>query len=185
MQTENNFNYPTIYNFPPFFTRQRHEGTWIKQCEQWSLLILDYFQAMRRFEIDLSNSEIYQKAPFYNSTIQRALSKETLQAIVKYMIAKGQACYPNPENSHRVLFLWKSIEEWTTILYSHIQSIGAIGSIMTIYELFYSGEAEHCDFYSIPESMWRVIIGRLEEQGKARIFDSNSSNSMELGIKFF
>ncbi|KAH3675995.1 hypothetical protein WICMUC_002291 [Wickerhamomyces mucosus] len=36
------FKFPSIYNFPPFFTRQPNEQTWLAQRQKWIQLILDY-----------------------------------------------------------------------------------------------------------------------------------------------
>lgn len=68
--TPNDFEFPSIYNFPPFFTyvyamllrqgywhlskrRQPTEQTWESQLAQWNDLILSYCRHYRIFRIDL------------------------------------------------------------------------------------------------------------------------------------
>lgn len=95
--------------------------------------------------------------------------------------AEGQT---RPE---RWLILSKSLPEWADLVYGHVKNTGQLGSIMTVYELFYSDEVNGSEFVNIPESLWRRIIRTLEASGKAKLFDSeeSGSNTMELGIKFF
>lgn len=38
--------------------RQKHEATWLKQCEQWTNLILSYCSARRIFEVELSKETL-------------------------------------------------------------------------------------------------------------------------------
>lgn len=87
----------------------------------------------------------------------------------------------------RWLILSKSLPEWADLVYDHVQNTGQLGSIMTVYELFYSDEVNESEFANIPESLWRRIIQTLESSGRAKLFDSeeSGSNTMELGVKFF
>ena len=63
------FNFPQIYSFPPFFTRQIHEETWRKQREYWIEMISGYCEASRVFEIDLLSESTYNIPLFHNSSI--------------------------------------------------------------------------------------------------------------------
>lgn len=65
------FDYPKIHSFPPFFTRQLHEETWIRQRNIWKDIILNYYQTNNLFELDIDN---IQMEPFYNSEINSITS---------------------------------------------------------------------------------------------------------------
>jgi hypothetical protein len=62
---------PSIFSFPPFFTRQPNEQTYAAQKTAWTNLILSYYRAKRLWRIDV-NQETVDKVPiFSNRDIQR------------------------------------------------------------------------------------------------------------------
>jgi ESCRT-II complex subunit VPS25 len=97
----------------------------------------------------------------------------------------GKKRKDTPE-SLRCLLFWRKPAEWADLIYSHVKVTGQTGTIVTVYELFQSDNVSNCEFYQLPEAMWRRAIRVLEDTGKAKLFDSeDGGNSMELGIKFF
>jgi uncharacterized membrane protein YgcG len=65
------FELPSIYSFPPFFTRQPNAQTYASQKAAWTTLILSYYRAQRVWRIDV-NQETLEKIPiFSNKQIQR------------------------------------------------------------------------------------------------------------------
>lgn len=118
--TTTSFSFPTIYQFPPFFTRQVNERTWHSQLVNWNSLILAYCRYYRIFTLDLSRSSIsfnstsinnFQQQQqssdqrsykprgeidgelFRNPKINRALQTETIQAVFEYMVGQGTAAW--------------------------------------------------------------------------------------------
>ena len=62
---------PSIYSFPPFFTRQPNAQTYAAQRAAWTNLILGYYRSKRLWRIDV-NQETIEKVPiFSNKDIQR------------------------------------------------------------------------------------------------------------------
>ena len=62
---------PSIYSFPPFFTRQPNAQTYVAQRAAWTNLILGYYRSKRLWRIDV-NQETIDKVPiFSNKDIQR------------------------------------------------------------------------------------------------------------------
>ena len=69
--TELVFELPSIYSFPPFFTRQPNSQTYASQKTAWTALILNYYRSKRLWRIDV-NQETIEKVPiFSNKDIQR------------------------------------------------------------------------------------------------------------------
>ena len=68
---EEPLNLPSIHAFPPFFTRQPNEQTYVTQKTTWTNLILSYYRSNRLWRIDV-NQETIEKIPiFSNKQIQR------------------------------------------------------------------------------------------------------------------
>ncbi len=62
---------PSIYSFPPLFTRQPNTQTYTAQKAAWTKLILGYYRSKRLWRIDV-NQETIEKVPiFSNIDIQR------------------------------------------------------------------------------------------------------------------
>lgn len=111
------FPFPTIYQFPPFFTRQLSERTWHAQLVNWNSLILAYCRYYRIYTLDLSRtSSKLQQLPtltqkprgeidgelFWNRKINRALQTETIKAVFEYMVMHGDAVWldqPTPNKN--------------------------------------------------------------------------------------
>lgn len=116
--TSIDFQYPTLFDFPPFFTyvfffffkkngnnitkrpflfsRQITDSTWKSQVSQWETFILDYTRQKHLFRLELHQAtspggiEIFE-----NKKINRRLSFETLQDIIEEMTLKGIYIYKN------------------------------------------------------------------------------------------
>lgn len=65
---------PSIYNFPPFFTRQLNDNTWHSQKAAWQMWILLWCRENRQTSITI-NPELLESSLLHNSTIH---SKKTL-----------------------------------------------------------------------------------------------------------
>lgn len=73
MSTEGQpFPFPSIYSFPPFFTRQPNSQTWTSQLSLWSSLILGYCRYNRIWRIDLNTAIEWDL--FSNKEINRLYS---------------------------------------------------------------------------------------------------------------
>jgi ESCRT-II complex subunit VPS25 len=73
------YEVPSIYSFPPFFTRQPNTQTFSAQKAAWTGLILGYYRAKRLWRIDV-NQETIEKTPiFSNKEIQR-LSQQRIHS---------------------------------------------------------------------------------------------------------
>ncbi|GAA5955320.1 hypothetical protein JCM3765_003280 [Sporobolomyces pararoseus] len=181
------YKFPSLYSFPPFFTKQPNPTTWSHQRTQWIQLILNYSKFTKTSYLNLSSSnEICELELFKNHRINRGLSKEMILEILKFMSIsnppsiefiqkeKGEedACY----------VYWKTPLEWSETIYDWIQSTGqGNGTILTFYEL--TQEDSSLDFYKLPQGLLRKVLQLLQKQGKCQILKGTLGEEGD-GVKF-
>ena len=117
------FELPSIYDFPPFFTRQPNENTWAAQRGIWISLILSYFKHLRLYKLDCTSAtSIDQVDLFRNKSINRQLKPEVLQEIVGVMIREGTAeavtwnSVAGKMIPAEVLIYWRTPSEWANYI---------------------------------------------------------------------
>ena len=129
MATDLPYELPSIYSFPPFFTRQPNSQTYTAQKTSWTTLILDYYRSKRLWRIDV-NQETIEKVPiFSNKQIQRYLlgicrltegkiKLEFLRELVDGMVEEGQAEWVGGGKGIRVqaILYWLKPEEWANMI---------------------------------------------------------------------
>ena len=117
------FLYPTIYNFPPFFTRQVNSDTWKKQLQLWSDLILSYFRHHKKYQMNVR--EALMSEPFKNASIGRSLKAPVLVEILDHLAAEGNVEWlmtagskggGSSENKEFCLVMWRSPSEWAKVM---------------------------------------------------------------------
>lgn len=135
----NKFQFPKIYNFPPFFTKQPNLQTRDTQIEYWRRIILDYTKFNKIWalssrgnplgdsdtnESDSESNGDTKPTIFENKTIKRALKSEFIDEIYTEMVKKNEACWLKPDN-HRagILIYWHSIEEWADMIMNWVSII--------------------------------------------------------------
>ncbi|KAK9894687.1 ESCRT-II complex, vps25 subunit [Cystobasidium minutum MCA 4210] len=192
------FVFPPIYSFPAFFTRQPAATTFASQIRQWHVLILAYCRHHRIFRIDLSEASLMQggapetSALWENTQVKRRARPEFILELVHLLVKAGSALYDPPLSSSKlasstppqlptgtgVYILWRSIEEWSQVIYNWIDSTGQTNSIMTFYELSESGPGK--DFADLPVGLLKMALQPLVKQNKAQIFQTGDGE----GVKF-
>ncbi|CAH7674787.1 ESCRT-II complex subunit-domain-containing protein [Phakopsora pachyrhizi] len=188
------FKFPSIYSFPPFFTKQPNQSTWSHQSSLWQDLIRSYCKFNRIFKIELNDSIIEDLELFNNRTISRKLNLETLISIFDLMVQNGQAeYYPNRSALNQpnsklqptfVLIYFSSLSNWSNQIYDYILSNGLTNSIMTFNELI---EIEDLQLTGIDAVVLKKILNCLVKGNKAKIFKGSSDGvgGENEGIKFF
>ncbi|KAL5032498.1 hypothetical protein BDV3_001057 [Batrachochytrium dendrobatidis] len=174
------FEYPSVYSFPPFFTHQPTLDTWHKQRQLWCDLVLSHSQHTRTFIIDV-NESVGKLEPFHNPKIQRSLSRESLVLILDHLVSVMKMAEWESKDKNRCLIYWRTPEEWASQVYTWVFNTGRTGTVCTTYEVFCGDETEGESFHGIPEEIIKKVLDVLAKQGKAQIFNSNDGNT---GIKF-
>ncbi|GAA5831753.1 hypothetical protein JCM11251_003867 [Rhodosporidiobolus azoricus] len=180
------FLYPSLFSFPPFFTRQPNPTTWSHQLQQWSTLVLAWCRFHRSWRVELTE-ETCGKEPFTNERIKRRLHLPVLRAVIEHMVTSGSAEYdPKPmkgKSSTGAWIYWKRPEEWAAIIYEWVKETGQTNSIMTFYELTEGGDLVHTtEFYQIPHPLLRKALDVLIKQGKAQVLKGLGEDGD--GVKF-
>ncbi|GAA5877022.1 hypothetical protein JCM8547_007494 [Rhodosporidiobolus lusitaniae] len=180
------FLYPSLFSFPPFFTRQPNPTTWSHQLAQWTTLLLAWCRFTRTWRVELTD-ERCMREPLRNERINRRLLLPTLRALVEHMVASGSAEYdPKPAKGKpatAVWIYWKRPEEWAAVIYEWVKSTGQTNSIMTFYELTERGDLVHkTEFDKLPDPLLRKALDVLIKQGKAQVLKGLGEDGD--GVKF-
>ncbi|KAI9260820.1 ESCRT-II complex subunit-domain-containing protein [Sporodiniella umbellata] len=180
------FELPSLYNFPPFFTRQVTDSTWKSQAAEWETLILNFARHERIFKLELHNATTSPGYEiFENKKINRRLSLETLQDIVEEMVNKGTAEWVGGAKGKKTeaLLFWHTPEEWANLIWNWVNETGQNDQIVTFYEISQGELAEGQEFYEIDCNILDKALNILARKGHAQIFKGTDQDSM--GIKFF
>jgi len=178
------FAFPSIYSFPPFFSRQLNVVTWTHQRQQWAQLILDYCRYHRIFILELKE-ETCERDLFRNGALQRRLPLGVLREIMTFMDQAGMACSPDESKDDataRRLVYWRTPAEWASLIYEWITAAGMTNSILTFFDITSGESPGSAEFRDMPEAMLRRALAVLEQRGKAQIFRGTGQDGD--GVKF-
>ncbi|KAI8895539.1 vacuolar protein-sorting-associated protein 25-like protein [Globomyces pollinis-pini] len=169
------FEYPSIYEFPPFFTKQPNADTWAKQLDMWTDLILSYCKFNRLFVLPVDQNQ----KPFSNSNISRTLGKDVVVLVLDRLVSVGRGVW-SKDKSHCIVY-WYTPEEWAAKLYQYVFDSGKTNTVCTLYELIHGDEVVDEEFYEADEGVIKSALDVLVKQGKATLFTSTDG---AIGIKF-
>ena len=108
------YKFPEYYNWPIFFTFQKHENTKRKQIKMWSALTLICCKDNKIFR--LSKSDFYENIG-RNNLIQRSLNFDDIKIIFENLVIDNKAMYVSKDNHDELFLLWKTIPEWENFFY--------------------------------------------------------------------
>ncbi|KAK9450361.1 ESCRT-II complex subunit-domain-containing protein [Limtongia smithiae] len=181
------FPFPSIYSFPPFFTRQPNSQTWSSQLSLWSSLILAYCRYNRVWRIDLNTAIEWDL--FHNKELNRALKLETCKEVLEHMVKKGDAEWVSGTDrssagkTTSAVIYWRRPEEWANIISDWIDLTGQKNAILTMYEISDGDLSYSQDFHGIDSSILRRALDVLVRRGLAQIM--RSADGEEAGVKIF
>nr|CAG8486492.1 10635_t:CDS:2 [Entrophospora candida] len=175
------FKFPSIHNFPPFYTLQPTQTTWQHQVSLWSEIILAYCKHHKLYRLELYES--LNNELFNNQSIKRRLKIETLQAIIDTMVKQGDAEWDQSSKKTVALIYWRKPEEWATLINNWVFETGMTNSILTIYEIAHGDTTEGLEFHELDQSILLKALELLVKKGSAQIFQG--TNAEDMGVKFF
>ncbi|KAI9096975.1 ESCRT-II complex subunit-domain-containing protein [Phlyctochytrium arcticum] len=185
------YTFPSIHDFPPFFTIQPTQSTRQKQIQLWCEIILGYCAATGHVHLDLGEvqtargsdkSNVPLARVFLNPRIQRNLSQEGIRTVVEELAKQGHAEWESPAKN-RCLILWRKPEEWANIIYKWAFESGSTNSICTVYELLHGDGTVTESFHGLDERTMVKALEALAKSAKAQLFTGQSLS--EMGVKFF
>ncbi|ODV85356.1 hypothetical protein CANARDRAFT_7476 [[Candida] arabinofermentans NRRL YB-2248] len=209
--SSNTFKYPTIYNFPPFFTKQPNLQTFQIQLQIWQDLILDYCKFYKIWSLSINGQpnttttsitdddddgeedvdnddididvDISKNSIFKNDKIERYAKSDFILDIINHMIKNGKCEWIDANNHKFGLFIyWYTLEEWADKLYDWIDNTGQNNTVLTLYEIRKSELTENQEFNNINLNLLIKILEILVKLNKALILKDDSGSIV--GVKF-
>ncbi|KND00458.1 ESCRT-II subunit protein VPS25 [Spizellomyces punctatus DAOM BR117] len=186
--SRSSYTFPSIHDFPPFYTLQPTAATQQKQIQLWCDILLAYCAATRTFSIDLGEIKGAGAKPkgaaevFVNERLRRSLNREGIQTIIDALVNQGHAEWESSAKE-RCIVLWRKPEEWASLIYKWAFDTGSTNSICTVYELIHGEGTEGQDFHDLDERTMIKALEALSKTGKAQLFTGASHS--EMGVKFF
>lgn len=127
-----------------------------------------------------------------NEQIKRRARPEFILELLHLLAKAGTAVYDPPISASKlssstppqltpgtgVYILWRSIDEWSKVIYHWIDSTGQTNSILTFYELTEPSSTK--DFADLPLGLLKMALQPLVKQNKAQIFQTADGE----GVKF-
>ncbi|TIA91191.1 hypothetical protein E3P81_02163 [Wallemia ichthyophaga] len=164
----------TISEFPPFYTQQPNGTTLAQQLSLWQRHILATCKQRRQFKLSYSD-DIWA-----NDKIKRAASKDFIGAILESIVKDGVAAFTDASKDS-VWVYWRSLAEWSEIVYDYVLNTAQLNTPLTYYELT-QGEYSHLsELHQLPVEILKMAINILTKQSKAAIIKSSQGE----GVKFF
>lgn len=171
------FVFPWEYEFPPFFTIQPNLETKKLQLEAWRSLILDYCQHNGIHQLNLR--EWLGKPPFYNETIDRRLSLDSMKVVVNSLVAKRFAEWLDKDHETCLIYS-RPPEQWAQIMQDYVKEKSLHNMILTFYELLEGDETKGREFHQLDEIIFLKALKILEKSGKAAVIEIDGNK----GVKF-
>jgi ESCRT-II complex subunit VPS25 len=170
--TQEGFEFPEFWFYPPYFTVQPVTETLRKQTQLWSALILEYCKHTRTFIIDVGDERFEL---FWNRKIERRLERWEKRVFLDALVEEGNAQWLG-ESKDKALVLWKSLAEWAEELYAWCKSTQE--SVLMLDGL--QKEMVGSQLEGIPvDEVYVPAIRLLEKSGRAKKFKSQSA----VGVK--
>ncbi|SGZ55627.1 CIC11C00000001467 [Sungouiella intermedia] len=177
------FEFPKIYSFPPFYTKQQNATILQNQLDAWTELILQFCQYYNIYSLLCHGNILTQQDPstevpplFQNKQLERAVLDEFLNDIFNHMIHKlARAEYVDPKKRDSgILIYWQTPAEWAKLLYEYVDRTGQLGTVLTVYELTQLDELPQSEpLKGIDSNLFEKVVDVLVKQGKAQVLRAN------------
>ena len=171
------FTYPWEYNFPPFFTIQPNQETRKAQLEAWRSLIIDFCQHRNIHQLHLK--EWLNKPPFFNETIDRRLSLDSLRTVISSLVEKRFAEWVNERDKESCLIYSRPPQQWAKILYDYVKEKSLQNTILTFYEMLEDDSTKDREFHRLDETIFLKALKILEREGKAAVIEMDGNKDLE------
>lgn len=171
------YDFPWEYNFPPFFTIQPNADTRNAQMQAWRSLVVGYCTSKKIYSMEVTDA--LNHPLFQNKQLGRGLSQEGLHEVLTDLQKHGHLEWADKRKT-KFLIHWKTVKQWSKILYEHATSCGLTNSVCTFFELTMSDDVQDKEFYGLDETVLKKALQMLQEEGKAVLINFEGSE----GVKF-
>ncbi|MCJ1475940.1 hypothetical protein MMC13_004604 [Lambiella insularis] len=182
------FSFPPITSFPPFYTLQPTLSTRSAQLSKWAALILAYCAHYRIFCLTLTDA--LDTPLFHNKTLKKRLTLAEVREVVDWICGKeggGRAEWvagkgdASGARKERAWIWWRSVEAWGEGIVGWVESTGQKNTVLTLYELMEGESTIGQDFHGMDPDVLQRALQMLVKRGKAQVFGSEDQQ----GVKFF
>jgi ESCRT-II complex subunit VPS25 len=172
--------FPEYYDWPFFFTIQKHAETRIKQLQMWSDLIIQYCIENKVWRLSKSD---FSTTLAKNTKINRKLSSEGINLIFEFLVQKNKAMFINAKNNTDEIFiLRRSLTEWEEFIYAAATKRQRIETIETLEYITNDEDNESEEFFGMEVELLVLILQRLEKNKKCVLL--TDENNKFVGVKF-
>ncbi|WAQ85869.1 hypothetical protein PtA15_6A498 [Puccinia triticina] len=189
LTTKTGFKFPSIFSFPPFFTKQPNQQTWAHQASLWQQIILSYCKYHRVFKLDISGAStvfLEESEMFSNPLISSTAEYYPTRPSNPTKLNQGMST-PMATKTY-ILIHYDSPTTWADRIYEYISSNGLTNSVMTLHELT-SPDHQPSDqpLVGLDPIILRKALGILVKGGKAKLFKGSIDGVAGDGdgVKFF
>lgn len=163
------------------FSLQPVLNTRKQQCRLWGDLILEYCRYYKIHELDLE--EALSTSPLFNNKqINRKLNMEALRYFLRELELLGNAKWLSKDEK-RVRIIWRTNEQWGTMIYNYISEKSMFNTVCSIYELREQDTVEGQEFYMLDLHVFMAALATLQKQGLCQVFEGSTEDSTS--VKFF
>ncbi|QHS74329.1 ESCRT-II subunit protein VPS25 [Saccharomyces paradoxus] len=196
---------PPVYSFPPLYTRQPNSLTRRQQISTWIDIISQYCKCKKIWYMsadgavvndnsldsgntDNDDSKKVSKNLFNNEDIQRSVSQVFIDEIWSQMAKEGK-CLPidqsgrksNNTTTTRYFILWKSLDNWASLILQWFEDSGKLNQVITLYELSEGDETFSWEFHGMPENLLYYCLKPLCDRNRASML--KDENDKVIAIK--
>ncbi|CAI4034500.1 hypothetical protein SMKI_10G2930 [Saccharomyces mikatae IFO 1815] len=196
---------PPIYSFPPLYTRQPNSLTRRQQISTWIDIISQYCKSKRIWYMSADGTVINDSTLdgrntddndvkktsnnlFNNEDIQRSVPQEFIGEIWLQMAKEGK-CLPIDQSGRkssnttttRYFVLWKSVDNWASLILQWFEDCGKLNQVVTLYELSQGDETINWEFHGMPENLLYYCLKPLCDRNRATML--KDENDKVIAIK--
>ncbi|KAL7720313.1 vacuolar protein-sorting-associated protein [Entamoeba marina] len=163
-----NFEFPEYTKFPPFYTIQPIAKTREYQLQLWAMLIIKYCEHNHRPVFTFS--DFTKLEVFTNKEIHRNLNEDGVKCVFDYM--KDQKQVLSLDKKAKFVILYRSIDEWATLVYEYAHSRGLLNHSITFYSM---QQDEDSNLLEVDDDLLLTACKVLEKQKRAKILEVNGN----------
>ncbi|KAJ5730010.1 uncharacterized protein N7483_004518 [Penicillium malachiteum] len=193
MATSTPFQFPSTYNFPPFFTPQPNTNTRQAQLQKWSSLIQAWCRHHKQYRLSLV--EAVDSPLFHNTALRKRLDLREARDVVDWMVKSEEeggggrraewidsSSSSGNQGPKSVAWIWwRRPEEWADVIVDWVEGTGQKGAVLTVYELVQGEGTVSQEFHGMDNDIMLKALGVLAKRGKAQVFGSEGQE----GVKFY
>ncbi|KAF8565176.1 hypothetical protein P879_10329 [Paragonimus westermani] len=159
------FEWPWLYNFPPFFTLQPNAETRRKQQDAWCQLVLDYFRHKNVYNISIASIRDSSCSLFHNKSISRSANSDLISNVLDELHRRGNLEWIDKQRINARI-IWRTPEEWADILFRWARDTGH--------------DTESEPFHGLDNTILLEALRCLQKRGKAELISDEVAASVNI-----